>query len=276
MALDPIDPSSSSPPPRTRLLTNLSTQSQLLDQFFTSLSSSSTNQQSPLPHIYTLLKETTDDLLKLRKDVQAHQEVWTRIERKKKKVVDLERRSRALMRTLEGERRELDLMVKEGREIIESVDKVEKSMFSYKTAKPELMIDPIHVPNLLAHAHALARHSSAPVSSLLTPIDKAQYQPWPTENAMRQGLLFQMEGSMSGIGQTGQVGDGQSGFCCLLTKLTSRRGQRRRCNNGSGSSCTGTSGRAWEAIRSGCCVYTGPQFGLGRRVGWISRRGDVD
>jgi mediator of RNA polymerase II transcription subunit 4 len=45
---------------------------------------------------------------------------------------------------------------------------------------------------------------------LLTPIDKAQYQPWPTENAMRQGLLFQMEGSMSGTGQTGQIGDGQS------------------------------------------------------------------
>ena len=53
--------------------------------------------------------------------------MWTRIERKKKEVVDLERKSRALMRTLEGERRELDLMVKEGREIIESVDKVEKS-----------------------------------------------------------------------------------------------------------------------------------------------------
>lgn len=27
---------------------------------------------------------------------------------------------------------------------------------------------------------------------------------------MRQGLLFQMEGSMSSIGQTGQIGDGQS------------------------------------------------------------------
>lgn len=71
-----------------------------------------------------------------------------------------------------------------------------------------LMIDPIHVPKLLAHAHALAKHSSAPISSLLTPIDRQQYQPWPTENAMRQGLLFQMEGSMSGVGQTGQVGDG--------------------------------------------------------------------
>jgi hypothetical protein len=133
MALDLPEASSSSTPPRTRLLTNLSTQSQLLDQFFTSLSSNSTTQQSPLPNLYSLLKETTDDLLKLRKDVQAHQEVWTRIERKKKEVVDLERRSRGLMRTLEAERRELDLMVREGREIMESVDKVEKSMFTYKT-----------------------------------------------------------------------------------------------------------------------------------------------
>lgn len=79
------------------------------------------------------MKETTDDLLRLRKDVQAHQEVWTRIERKKKEVVDLERKSRTLMRTLEGERRELDLMVKEGREIIESVDKVEKSKSRFLT-----------------------------------------------------------------------------------------------------------------------------------------------
>jgi mediator of RNA polymerase II transcription subunit 4 len=72
------------------------------------------------------------------------------------------------------------------------------------------VIDPIKIPTLLAHAHALAKHSSAPLSSLLTSIDKAQYQPWPTENAMRQGLLFQMEGSMSGVGQTGEIGDGTS------------------------------------------------------------------
>jgi hypothetical protein len=77
-----------------------------------------------------LLKETTDDLLRLRKDVEAHQAVWSRIEAKKREVVDLERRSRGLMRTLELEREELGAMVKKGREIMESVDKVEKSKFS--------------------------------------------------------------------------------------------------------------------------------------------------
>jgi mediator of RNA polymerase II transcription subunit 4 len=95
-----------------------------------------------------------------------------------------------------------------------------------------LMADPIHVPKLLAHAHALAKHSSAPISSLLTPIDRQQYQPWPTENAMRQGLLFQMEGSMSGVGQTGQVGDGMSLPHLYRCIADGRRGQRGRCGHG--------------------------------------------
>ena len=94
------------------------------------------------------------------------------------------------------------------------------------------MADPVQVPKLLAHAHALAKHSSAPISSLLTPIDRQQYQPWPTENAMRQGLLFQMEGSMSGVGQTGQVGDGMSLAYPTIDVADISRGQRGRCGHG--------------------------------------------
>jgi hypothetical protein len=123
-------PSSANPlPPRTRLLLNLSTQSQLLDQFFSTLTNPTPTNASPLPNLYTLLQETTNDLLALRKDVVAHQEVWARIERKKKEVVDLEKRSRGLMRALRVESEELGVMVKEGREIMESVDKVQKSAF---------------------------------------------------------------------------------------------------------------------------------------------------
>lgn len=68
---------------------------------------------------------------------------------------------------------------------------------------------PANVPILLAHAHALSRTTSAPVSSLLAPVDKAQATPWPNEMNMRQGLLFQLEGSMSGMGSTGVVGTGK-------------------------------------------------------------------
>jgi len=124
-----LSPSVNPLPPRTRLLLNLSTQSQLLDQFFTTLSNPTPANASSLPNLYTLLQETTDDLLALRKDVVAHQEVWARIEKKKKEVVDLEKRSRGLMRALKVESEELGVMVKEGREIMDSVDKVQKSMF---------------------------------------------------------------------------------------------------------------------------------------------------
>ena len=62
------------------------------------------------------------------------------------------------------------------------------------------MAEPIQVPMLLSHARSLAKHSSAPVSSLLQPIDKAQSQPWPTETSMRQGILFAQGGSMVGLG----------------------------------------------------------------------------
>ena len=230
MALDST-PSHNPLPPRTRLLLNLSTQSQLLDQFFTTLSNPTSANATNLPNLYQLLQETTNDLLALRKDVQAHQEVWTRIEGKKREVVDLEKRSRGLMRALKVESEELGVMVKEGREIIHSVDKLEKGESHPYTDCPlinntiVLMVEAIHVPRLLAHAHALAKHSSAPISSLLAPIDRAQYMPWPTENAMRQGLLFQMEGSMSGVGQTGQVGDGTSPPPITKASLTNAEGE---------------------------------------------------
>jgi hypothetical protein len=127
-----LPPSPHPLPPRTRLLLNLSTQSQLLDQFFTTLSTPTSTTATQLPNLYQLLQETTNDLLALRKDVAAHQEVWARIEGKKKEVVDLEKRSRGLMRALKVESEELGVMVKEGKEIMASVDKVEKSTFGFR------------------------------------------------------------------------------------------------------------------------------------------------
>lgn len=134
MALDiPTASSSSSIPPSRALLQNLSTQNQLLNQIFTSLASSTSTQQAqqqqqnPLPLLYQVLEQTCNDLLQLRKDVRAHQAVWERVERKKREVIELEKRTRMIMRTLEKERSELETMVREGREVMESVDRVEPS-----------------------------------------------------------------------------------------------------------------------------------------------------
>lgn len=121
-------------PPRTRLLQNISTQSHLINQIFTSLSSSASASTStaptPLPTLYRALEDTTGELLRLRQDVAEHQELWARIEAKKKNVIDLERRVRGIMRTLERERSDLETMVQEGRDIMASVDKVEQSELS--------------------------------------------------------------------------------------------------------------------------------------------------
>jgi mediator of RNA polymerase II transcription subunit 4 len=228
----PSDISTDSIPPRTRLLQNITTQTHLINQIFTSLSSSSSlssTAPNPLPALYQQLNDTAEELLRLRDEIAVHQELWARIEVKKRNVIDMEKRVRGIMRTLESERGDLETMVLEGREIMASVDKVETSeWFDMDECKAGTNApDPIHIPSSLSHAHALAKHSSAPISSLLTPIDKAQYQPWPTENAMRQGLLFQMEGSMSGIGQTGQIGDGMfyllTSYGVLIRQKPSRR-----------------------------------------------------
>lgn len=123
-------------PPRTTILANLSTQSQLINQIFNSLASPSSAQQqphqqqqeTPLPLLYQLLDQTSAELLRLRKEVRAHQAVWARVERKKREVIMLEKRTRGIMRTLEKERSELETMVREGKEVMESVDKVERGM----------------------------------------------------------------------------------------------------------------------------------------------------
>lgn len=69
-------------------------------------------------------------------------------------------------------------------------------------------LDPISSSTLLSTAQNLSSHSSAPISVLMAPQDKAQYMPWPTEGAMRSGILFMMGGSMSGVGDIGKIGDG--------------------------------------------------------------------
>ncbi|KAK8844058.1 hypothetical protein IAR55_006852 [Kwoniella newhampshirensis] len=199
----PLPSVSSSPPIRLSLLQNLSTQSLLLSQLFTLLASppapntSSSTISSPVPQqisqLYAALELSTLDLSNLVREAYAHQEEWRALMEQKAEVERLEQRVRGLVRGLEKGREEMEGMVQSGREVLNDIERSEQH--------------PIPAKTLLSHAQALARHSSAPVSSLLAPIDKAQCTPWPTEMNMRQGLLFQLEGSMSGMGEKGIVGD---------------------------------------------------------------------
>ncbi|WWC64012.1 uncharacterized protein I303_106618 [Kwoniella dejecticola CBS 10117] len=187
--------SSTSLPPRQALLRNLTTQSVLLSQLFTILSASSATQNSNIQQIYTGLQLSTLDLSNLVKDAYAHQAEYAKLLEKRARVEQLEGRVRGLIKGLENDRLELERLVEGGKKIKEGIEQSEKH--------------PAHVPTLLAHSQRLARYSSAPISSLMSDVDKNQFQPWPNETMMRMGLLFQMGGNegMGGMGKKGNLGD---------------------------------------------------------------------
>ncbi|WVO15407.1 hypothetical protein L204_103065 [Cryptococcus depauperatus] len=181
-----------SQPPKTSLLQNLTTQSLLLNHLFTLLSSLPSPQTAPqISQVHAALQLSAIDISGLVKGIGRHQEAWSRFMAKKEEVEGLEKRVRSMIRRLEEGRTELEEMIDLGNKQLEAIEQAER--------------EPISVKTLMAHARSLAKHSSAPVSNLILPVDKDQYVPWPSENVMRMGLLFKLSGSMSGAGQFGNV-----------------------------------------------------------------------
>ena len=84
---------------------------------------------------------------------------------------------------------------------------------------------------LLAHAQNLGNRSSAPVSSLLTEVDRAGHLPWPDELAMRRGVLWSMQGDVQ-PGQTGTIGQGELLFIFLTTDFLSKESSARSITDG--------------------------------------------
>ncbi|WVQ93199.1 hypothetical protein IAU59_000263 [Kwoniella sp. CBS 9459] len=208
--------SSSAQAPRLSLLQNLSTQSILITQLFSLLSAppatNVTSQQlnpnininsnaQAIGQIYAAIQLSTLDLSSLVKETYEHQKEWQRFLAKKKEVEGLEKRVRGVMKRLEGCRGELEGLVEAGRTVRKDIEKSER--------------DPIPTRLLLSTAQSISKHTSAPIPSTsaeggapsATVIDKSLYAPWPSEMNMRQGLLFQLEGSMGGMGERGVVGD---------------------------------------------------------------------
>ncbi|OCF40943.1 hypothetical protein I317_05221 [Kwoniella heveanensis CBS 569] len=217
-------PSSSSSPssaqaPRLSLLQNLSTQSILITQLFSLLSSGlppvppATITGSQLPNfnvnanasaqaieqIYAAIQLSTLDLSGLVKETYEHQAEWQRFLAKKREVEGLEKRVRGVMRRLEACRGELEEMVEIGREVRRDIERSETTQsISKHTSAP---IPPISSSN------TTTAEGGSGVAPPPTVIDKSLYAPWPSEMNMRQGLLFQLEGSMGGMGERGVVGD---------------------------------------------------------------------
>ncbi|EKD04791.1 hypothetical protein A1Q2_00902 [Trichosporon asahii var. asahii CBS 8904] len=180
--------------PRPALLLAVATQQHLLSELFTVLqATSSAPNADALPALHAGLVQSSERLDQLSAELKVHQAAYAEMLAKQKKAKELEDEIRSVIRELHGAKVDLEEVVNEGAKVRESIEQSEK--------------DPVSVDQLIAHAHALAKTTSAPVSSLLAPVDKAAATPWPNEAAMRQGLLFQLEGSMSGVGDVGVVGD---------------------------------------------------------------------
>lgn len=91
-------------------------------------------------------------------------------------------------------------------------------------------------------------------------MDKAQATPWPNEMNMRQGLLFQLEGSMSGVGDVGVIGEGEEiptavgGVGPKLTTAFQRNPQttrRTKCR-----SCRRTAAGASTLVQCSSSIWT--------------------
>ncbi|KAL7420996.1 hypothetical protein Q5752_003880 [Cryptotrichosporon argae] len=182
-------PPPSSIPLRTSLLLPLTQTPALLSSLLASLPGS----PNAVPQTHAAFLSTQHALASLDAAARAHQAAWARVRAREDEVDGLERRVRGMLRALEQGRRELEALVVVGREDLREIERAEKH--------------PAPVTALLAHAHALAATTSAPPAPTIADAARAPAAPWPSEAAMRTGLLFALEGSMSGTGDVGQVGD---------------------------------------------------------------------
>lgn len=130
-------------PPRSSLLTNLTTQTSLLTTLFTLLSqpssssaaSTSTSNPHPgvsgtnstsIPALYSALEAQTAQMRSITQNLYTHQKAWAGLKRKEAEVGALEERVRGLVRELERGRGELEGLVKDGRGVKKGIEGLEK------------------------------------------------------------------------------------------------------------------------------------------------------
>lgn len=132
----------------------------------------------------------------------------------------------------------------------------------------------------------MAPHSSAPVKAARPPPVRQPGSgdpvpmaggapvppPYPTESTMRMGLLFAMQGSMSGMGETGKVGEGKR-FAHLSKAYTDE--SSRQCTRPAGATTGAAAGSAatyrrargaGSTVRPRSCLRYRPGLRFGGRV----------
>lgn len=137
-------PPSFSIPIQAALSSNISKQTALLPLLFAAISNAasggnvSSSKQHTVTQIFTDLARLDDELAVLMERARKHQQRWRRMEQLKRETIEVESQVRSALLVLEGGRRDLEMVVKDAKEVVSSIELAEKSesspseLFSYR------------------------------------------------------------------------------------------------------------------------------------------------
>lgn len=130
MAIQPTDlPASDDSAPRTALLENLTRQSALLDQLFSTLASGHSagpsDGQAGLSQTYASLHSTVQSFAGIIDDVYEHQAAYEVMLDKQTEAERLERQVRDALVQLEQDRAEMESIVLEGQQVRKAIERSE-------------------------------------------------------------------------------------------------------------------------------------------------------
>jgi len=128
-------PPSFSEPIQAALSANISKQTALLPLLFSAISNAASgggvsSSKHTVTQIFTDLARLDEELAVLMERARKHQERWRRMEQLKRETIEVESQVRSALLVLEEGRRELEMVVKDAKEVVSSIELAEKSELS--------------------------------------------------------------------------------------------------------------------------------------------------
>ncbi|KAL7414719.1 vitamin-D-receptor interacting mediator subunit 4-domain-containing protein [Mrakia frigida] len=184
-------------PIQTALSANISKQTALLPLLFAAISNAASgggvsSSKHTVTQIFTDLARLDEELAVLMERARKHQQRWKRMEQLKRETIEVESQVRSALLVLEEGRRSLEMVVKDAREGVRSIEIAENN--------------PTNPETLLSFASSLSAYTSAPPSfdpSRQPP--SSFFPPFPSEYVLRSGKLNMGGGALGTVGETKEV-----------------------------------------------------------------------
>lgn len=186
----------------------------LSQTLFLSLSSDQTARRVPPPSVSAFI-ECDAEISRALDIARGHQIKQRKVEALKQEILDLNAQRRHICSELEAGKQELEIMIKQGDERIESIEKAKYGRllfaFLFYEHSPANSAS-LPYPELLAYAQSLSSFTSAPpnMPDLMLPGQPPPplfFPPFPNEEKMRKGRL-NAEAPLGPLGETHSVGKG--------------------------------------------------------------------